>query len=35
MKIKFRAINNVNEMIVKNREAIADLLQEVSRFKVE
>jgi len=29
------AVNNVNEMTVKNREAIADLLQEVSRFKVE
>jgi len=29
------AIHNVNEMTVKNREAIADLLQEVSRFKVE
>jgi len=29
------AINNVNEMTVQNREAIADLLKEVSRFKVE
>jgi len=29
------AVNNVNEMTVKNREAIADLLKEVSRFKVE
>jgi methyl-accepting chemotaxis protein len=29
------AVNNVNEMTVKNRDAIAGLLQEVSRFKVE
>ncbi|MDR2575195.1 MAG: methyl-accepting chemotaxis protein [Treponema sp.] len=29
------AVHNVNEMTVKNREAIADLLKEVSRFKVE
>jgi len=29
------AVNNVNEMTVQNREAIADLLKEVSRFKVE
>jgi methyl-accepting chemotaxis protein len=29
------AINNVNEMTIKNREAISDLLQEVSRFKGE
>jgi methyl-accepting chemotaxis protein len=29
------AIHNVNEMTTKNREAISDLLAEVSRFKVE
>jgi methyl-accepting chemotaxis protein len=29
------AVNNVNEMTQKNRDAIADLLKEVSRFKVE
>ncbi|MDR2597478.1 MAG: methyl-accepting chemotaxis protein [Treponema sp.] len=29
------AIHNVNEMTTKNREAIQDLLSEVSRFKVE
>jgi len=29
------AVNNVNEMTQKNREAIEDLLKEVSRFKVE
>jgi len=29
------AVNNVNEMTTKNREAIADLLKEVSKFKVE
>jgi len=29
------AINNVNDMTGKNREAIDDLLREVSRFKVE
>jgi methyl-accepting chemotaxis protein len=29
------AVNNVNEMTVKNREAIDSLIKEVSRFKVE
>jgi len=29
------AVNNVNEMTVQNREAIADLLKEVSKFKVD
>jgi len=29
------AVNNVNEMTVKNREAIDSLIREVSRFKVE
>jgi methyl-accepting chemotaxis protein len=29
------AVNNVNDMTTKNREAINSLLQEVSRFKVE
>jgi methyl-accepting chemotaxis protein len=29
------AVNNVNGMTQKNRDAIADLLKEVSRFKVE
>ncbi|MCL1955448.1 MAG: methyl-accepting chemotaxis protein, partial [Brevinematales bacterium] len=29
------AVNNINEMTTKNREAINDLLREVSRFKVE
>jgi len=29
------AVNNVNDMTQKNRDAIADLLKEVSRFKVE
>jgi len=29
------AVNNVNEMTQKNRDAIEDLLREVSRFKVE
>ena len=29
------AINNINGMTTKNREAIGDLLNEVSRFKVE
>jgi methyl-accepting chemotaxis protein len=29
------AVNNVNEMTVKNREAINDLLKEVSKFKVD
>jgi len=29
------AVHNVNEMTVKNRQAIDDLLKEVSRFKVE
>jgi methyl-accepting chemotaxis protein len=29
------AVNNVNEMTTKNREAIDDLLREVSRFKVD
>ena len=29
------AVNNVNDMTEKNREAINDLLMEVSRFKVE
>ncbi|GBU27397.1 methyl-accepting chemotaxis protein [Treponema sp. R8-4-B8] len=29
------AVNNVNDMTQKNREAINDLLKEVSRFKVE
>jgi len=29
------AVNNVNDMTTKNREAIDDLLMEVSRFKVE
>jgi len=29
------AVNNVNEMTIKNREAIDSLIQEVSRFKVE
>jgi len=28
------AVNNVNDMTTKNREAIADLLKEVSRFKI-
>ena len=28
------AVNNVNDMTLKNREAIEDLLKEVSRFKV-
>jgi methyl-accepting chemotaxis protein len=29
------AVHNVNEMTGKNREAIGNLIQEVSRFKVE
>jgi methyl-accepting chemotaxis protein len=29
------AVNNVNEMTQKNREAIDVLIKEVSRFKVE
>jgi methyl-accepting chemotaxis protein len=29
------AVNNVNDMTEKNREAIDGLLKEVSRFKVE
>jgi len=29
------AVNNVNEMTVKNREAIDSLIKEVSRFKVD
>ena len=29
------AVNNVNEMTLKNREAIDSLIKEVSRFKVE
>jgi len=29
------AVNNVNDMTVKNREAIDNLIREVSRFKVE
>jgi methyl-accepting chemotaxis protein len=29
------AVNNVNEMTVKNRDAIDALIKEVSRFKVE
>ena len=29
------AVTNVNEMTQKNRDAIASLLKEVSRFKVE
>ena len=29
------AVNNVNDMTEKNREAIDSLLKEVSRFKVE
>jgi methyl-accepting chemotaxis protein len=29
------AVNNVNDMTVKNREAISSLIKEVSRFKVE
>jgi methyl-accepting chemotaxis protein len=29
------AVNNVNEMTTKNREAIDALIKEVARFKVE
>jgi hypothetical protein len=29
------AVNNVNDMTAKNREAIDSLIKEVSRFKVE
>jgi methyl-accepting chemotaxis protein len=29
------AVNNVNDMTQKNRDAIDSLLKEVSRFKVE
>jgi methyl-accepting chemotaxis protein len=29
------AVNNVNEMTIKNREAIDNLMREVSRFKVD
>jgi methyl-accepting chemotaxis protein len=29
------AVNNVNDMAAKNREAIDSLIKEVSRFKVE
>jgi methyl-accepting chemotaxis protein len=29
------AVNNVNNMTVKNRDAIDSLIKEVARFKVE
>ena len=29
------AVNNVNDMTRKNQDAVADLLKEVSRFKVQ